>query len=221
MSISCTKMSIMATNPVVTGPTAQRTAENIERIRKARGLNQRDVSARLKEIGRPMLPTVVSKIERGERRIDVDDLIAFALALNVSPVALLMPNEWSDAQVALTPAVEVSARTAWMWGEGSSQADDLLSTPNGELTEEESDAYWSRANDYHALSQPPGRFAIGRYVVQSLTSLRMAIEKLTRASRQESDKVVADSLEAVELWLERLQSEARSLVQQRSTLEER
>lgn len=67
-------------------------ARNIERVRKARQLKQKDVSERLRAVGRPILATVVSKIERGERRVDADDVMAFALAMNVSPLTLLLPR---------------------------------------------------------------------------------------------------------------------------------
>lgn len=34
----------------------------------------------------------ISSMENGQRRVDVDDLVAFAAALDVSPVSLLMPH---------------------------------------------------------------------------------------------------------------------------------
>lgn len=68
-------------------------AQNVVRIRKARGLNQRELAALLEKYGRPMLATVISKIERGDRRIDVDDLVAFAESLGVTPESLLRPFE--------------------------------------------------------------------------------------------------------------------------------
>lgn len=102
------------------GPTSAQVARNIERVRKARQMKQKDVSDRLRAVGRPMLPTVVSKVERGDRRVDVDDLVAFALALNVSPVALLLPPEpigdWDT--VRLTAEVEALITDAWLWASG-------------------------------------------------------------------------------------------------------
>lgn len=47
------------------GPVSSQVAQNIERVRKARQLKQKDLSERLRAVGRPMLPTVVSKVERG------------------------------------------------------------------------------------------------------------------------------------------------------------
>ncbi|MHA6761806.1 helix-turn-helix domain-containing protein [Streptacidiphilus sp. PAMC 29251] len=114
----------MASNAVVSGPTSRRVAANIERLRKARQLHQKDLSALLAGVGRPMLPTVISKMERGERRIDVDDLVALALALNVSPSTLLLPPTSGSDPVALTERCSVSSRTAWNWAEGQQTAMD-------------------------------------------------------------------------------------------------
>jgi len=49
------------------------------------------LSDNLSDAGRPMAGNTVSTIETMARRVDVDDLVAFATALNVSPAALLMP----------------------------------------------------------------------------------------------------------------------------------
>jgi len=49
----------------------------------------RDLAARLTEAGHPMAHGTVSEVERGARRIDVDDLAAFATALGVSANDLL------------------------------------------------------------------------------------------------------------------------------------
>lgn len=97
----------------------KRAAENVASFRRARQLQQKDLSARLREVGRPMLPTVISKIERGERRIDVDDLIALALALNVSPLALLLPTTGdAEASCELAEGTELPAAKAWKWADG-------------------------------------------------------------------------------------------------------
>ncbi|WP_345181439.1 helix-turn-helix transcriptional regulator [Streptomyces lavendulae] len=156
----------MASNAVVAGPTSKRVAANIERVRKARHLKQKDVSDALGAIGRATLTTVVSKIERGERRIDVDDVVAIALALNVSPLTLLMPDEADDQPVKLTDGWEVSSRTAWAWALGREPAMDP--TPDGypigpgddSVTAGETDVqrqeYDRLRSEYLALALPQG-----------------------------------------------------------------
>ncbi len=57
-----------------------------------------ELSRRPEELGRPIPPLGLTRIRDGKRRIDVDDLIALALALDVSPAVLLLPlTESPDA----------------------------------------------------------------------------------------------------------------------------
>jgi transcriptional regulator with XRE-family HTH domain len=60
-------------------------------------LSLQAVSERLAELGRPILPSGLSKIEQGDRRVDVDDLVALAAALETVPSALLVePPQLDD-----------------------------------------------------------------------------------------------------------------------------
>ncbi|MET9446116.1 helix-turn-helix domain-containing protein [Streptomyces cinerochromogenes] len=87
----------MATRPVEIGPAGLHAARAIERIRTARGLTQHQLAVRCTALGRPMSNTALSRTERAYRRCDVDDLVAIAAALGVSPAALL-PLETSPIQ---------------------------------------------------------------------------------------------------------------------------
>lgn len=49
----------------------------------------RALAERLAELGRPILPSGISKMEHGQRRVDADELIALASAFGVSPNRLL------------------------------------------------------------------------------------------------------------------------------------
>jgi transcriptional regulator with XRE-family HTH domain len=80
---------IMATEPKV-GPVGQQVAENIKGSRTRAGMSVRGLSAKLEELGRPILPSGITKIEQGGRRVDADDLVAIATALDVSPTRLLL-----------------------------------------------------------------------------------------------------------------------------------
>lgn len=64
---------------------------NVKRLRAERNLRLRALAGRLADTGRPLTHTALDKIERGTRRVDVDDLMALAVALGVSPLRLLMP----------------------------------------------------------------------------------------------------------------------------------
>lgn len=79
----------MATRPVEIGPAGIRTARNIERLRLLRGLSQHRLAERCTALGRPLSNLALSRTERARRRCDVDDLVAIATALGVSPMALL------------------------------------------------------------------------------------------------------------------------------------
>ncbi|MGW6614971.1 helix-turn-helix domain-containing protein [Streptomyces erythrochromogenes] len=79
----------MPRRPMEIGPAGERTATAIENLRIARGFAQRELADRVTALGRPMTNTMLSRIERTRRRCDVDDLVAIAAALEVSPLALL------------------------------------------------------------------------------------------------------------------------------------
>jgi hypothetical protein len=64
---------------------------NVLRLRTERRLSTPRLSAALKELDRPIAATGITKIEKGDRRVDVDDLVALAAALSVTPVQLLEP----------------------------------------------------------------------------------------------------------------------------------
>lgn len=103
-----------------TGTTVRK---NIRWIRDERGISASDLSDQLKILGRPIPPLGISRIENGQRRVDVDDLVAIAIALRVSPATLLMPLRKDDgSKVDLDDVVPVagwhqpiSARPVWEW----------------------------------------------------------------------------------------------------------
>ena len=80
----------MAGKPKEYGAASQRVARNVRRIRQHRDMTAAALSARLAEIGHPIVDTGILKIEHGDRRVDVDDLMALAEALGVEPAALLL-----------------------------------------------------------------------------------------------------------------------------------
>ncbi|MFD6309759.1 helix-turn-helix domain-containing protein [Streptomyces nigra] len=79
----------MAARPLEIGPYGIRAARTIEILRTERGLAQRELAAHVTALGRPMSNTMLSRIERAQRRCDVDDLVALAQALDVPLLTLL------------------------------------------------------------------------------------------------------------------------------------
>lgn len=107
------------------GPTGQRIAATIAELRHARRLKKTDVVDRLQECGRRLSLDVLTKIEAGTRAVDADDLVALAVALNVSPLRLMLADPGHDTeQVDLTPEVSASVARAYAWGQGRRHLDD-------------------------------------------------------------------------------------------------
>lgn len=103
----------------ITDPTGKVVAANVRRIRdEIRGWSTYELSRKLKQVGRPIAPSAVAKIERAERRVDTGDLMALAVALGVNPNALLFPAA-SEGDVELTGAGVRTAGDVWEWAEGN------------------------------------------------------------------------------------------------------
>ena len=97
------------------GPVGSAVIANIERLRKARRMSLRDLSARLDALGRPIGDTVLHRQCQGRRRVDADDLVAFAEALGVTAADLLEPPPASgpiDGHPALLAARSLASRVA-------------------------------------------------------------------------------------------------------------
>lgn len=91
------------------GPTGRTVGMNIAFFRTKRGWKLSQLSARMDEVGRPMTGNTLSAIENLDRRTDVDDLVAIAAALEVSPAALLMPQVDDDEDGGIAWLVPTSA----------------------------------------------------------------------------------------------------------------
>ncbi len=74
----------------------------------------RELSARLTKLGRPILPSGITKLEQGKRRVDVDDLVALAAALRVTPTRLLLGPPPTDG-TAEDPAHEDAWENVDAW----------------------------------------------------------------------------------------------------------
>lgn len=93
-------------------------AANIKRLRSGRML--KDISEQLSKIGRHITPLALARIESGERKVDVDDLMAFAIVFNVSPLTLLLPESGSALVSSKITGVshEYGSNILWLWGRG-------------------------------------------------------------------------------------------------------
>lgn len=75
------------------GPISEIVGANVRRVREVRGMSMRDLAAALKEADWPIYASGIGRLENGGRRIDVDDLVMIAKALDVPPIDLLEPWE--------------------------------------------------------------------------------------------------------------------------------
>ena len=162
------------------GPVGQRIGGTVRRLRHARGLDLRSLSDKLAAQGWPIKIGVLSNLERGERSVDVDDLVALALALDVSPARLLMPlqepteedyltvrlhGEPSPSWVQLTSTVGATWNHAWAWVTGERPLDS------------DGDAAWHRLNRPHT-AKPIDRHALN----QQAESIRQLIHQLQQTA---------------------------------------
>ncbi|MEV6061838.1 helix-turn-helix transcriptional regulator [Nocardia asteroides] len=110
----------MGTRRVELGKTGETVRENVARLRRGQGLSLSELADRLAATDRPLSRNMISEIERGARRADVDDLAALAYALGVNPNALLMPHTDSGADdVSVTAAGTAPAASVWEWLRGA------------------------------------------------------------------------------------------------------
>jgi transcriptional regulator with XRE-family HTH domain len=100
-------------------------ARRIREVRSRRGLSQQTVVERLRALGiEKMDQTIVSRIESGARRVTLDEALALALALDVSPVSLYLPHG-EEERVRLTPGRVEDAETAWAWATAREPLPDM------------------------------------------------------------------------------------------------
>lgn len=83
-------------------------------------MSYKALSERLEQLGRPIAVLGLRRIEAGERRVDVDDLVALALAFDVGPATLLLPREETHDPVAMTGKGDTAMgwQAAWRWSVG-------------------------------------------------------------------------------------------------------
>jgi transcriptional regulator with XRE-family HTH domain len=137
-----------------------RAAENLRRVRQERGLSYAELSRRLRGIGHPILDTSLLKIEKGDRRIDVDDLVALAVALEVTPNRLLLPDmdaERGSDKDQVTPAVQETPPALWAWATGEVPLGQPPATASADRAARGREVVFSRENrpQHWAPSAPP------------------------------------------------------------------
>jgi transcriptional regulator with XRE-family HTH domain len=126
--------------------------DNIKRIREGQRITYVELAERLESVGRTIPVLGLRRIERGERRVDVDDLLALAYALGVPPVDLLVSGDLdAEERYGITPDVQALAGPARSWISGSTYPRDWpgdstdpfgIPTPEGWQREETAAIRW-------------------------------------------------------------------------------
>jgi transcriptional regulator with XRE-family HTH domain len=75
------------------GPAGHNLIANVEQLREVRHLSLRALSVRLGDLGHPLITSAVHAIVQGKRKVSVDDLVALAEVLGVTPDVLLSAPE--------------------------------------------------------------------------------------------------------------------------------
>lgn len=92
-------------------------ANEMRRLREARGWSQQDLADRLAEIGAPMNRVTLAKIEAGGTRaenLSIVDLLVLAAALDTSPVSLVFPVGRVEL-IEITPQLRIFSARASKW----------------------------------------------------------------------------------------------------------
>ena len=137
------------------GNTNAHVAANVRSARQAIGMDLRTFSERVKETGRAMSTSALSKIENGDRRVDVDDLTVFANILQSTPAALLAPPEGASPPTGL-PGGQFNHEEiqAWVRGQAKLTTEDLARYWK--------DEYFSAVSSIHYYENLMMQYAEGR-----------------------------------------------------------
>ncbi|WP_206154072.1 helix-turn-helix domain-containing protein [Cellulosimicrobium aquatile] len=175
----------MAGKKIELGATGELVRENIQRLRRARGLGFAELSRELDRLGRPIPPLGLRRIEEGERRVDVDDLVALAVALWSSPTMLLSPPVFGSSNTAYTALgdVRTSKLNDWITGESIAPT-----APESELVERAKFVAQTRPRrDFDGVSEEALQ-RTARAVIEAFRKQVEATRRLVEAGGHPGDK---------------------------------
>lgn len=112
------------------GEIGKEASSKIRQLRQEKELTAVDLSKVTKRLGREISPLAIRRIEAGARRVDVDDLVVLASALDVSPLTLMFPlGESGEERFVFIPdCLEDSLYGWWAWGVGQESNNPLISS---------------------------------------------------------------------------------------------
>ncbi|HEU0237843.1 MAG TPA: hypothetical protein VFR11_01000 [Micromonosporaceae bacterium] len=99
-------------NPL--GPAGELTRQTVRTLRLRRNLQYKQISEALAAVGRPIPTLGLSRLEDGDRRVDVDDLVALSLVFDLPAAGFLLPGSYREGQqIEVAPGHMMRAEDAW------------------------------------------------------------------------------------------------------------
>ncbi len=138
---SATSIAIMTTDPLWETPEGA-VAWRVRYLRTERGLTLDDLADLCTAAGFTFSRDALHRLEKGERRINLNTVFALAYVFSVSPLVLMM-RPVADAAVVITDSASVSAAETYEWTVGTRPA-----PTSGEPTDEARAAAWLRLRKY-------------------------------------------------------------------------
>lgn len=110
----------MAGKKTTVGSTGKTVSENIRRIRESKNMPYAELSRRLEALECPIPELGLRNIERGQRKVDTDELVALAIVLKTTPAFLLMHDTKNMEDLVELPGHDpLPAIRVWDWITGA------------------------------------------------------------------------------------------------------
>jgi transcriptional regulator with XRE-family HTH domain len=101
------------------GPAGEVLAGNVKRVREAQRLTYAELARKLAKVGRPIPELGLRRIERAERRVDFEDLLALCYVLQICPVDLMVSKDATDEPYPVTPGRKFTSDSIREWIRGA------------------------------------------------------------------------------------------------------
>ena len=92
--------------------------EQLRTVRRFKGWTQQQLADALADVGVKLDATAITRLERGTRGVTLDDVIAIAAVLGVSPLHLFVPLGNGDSTLDIAPGLTAGAADVRAWIRG-------------------------------------------------------------------------------------------------------
>lgn len=188
--------------PPIVGPIGDHVRRNVEELRGVRKIGTPALSALLRDLGHPILPSVLHRLGQGQRRTDVDDLVALAVVLGVNPSALLFDRHAGrQDMIELVPGHPQRADVVWAWADGQEPLPAVEAPPDAPVTRTLADMVDFTTNARPDLDRYRGHPAVlaAREVITALRVTLMARDEAggwpDDEARQKRERQVGNAID--------------------------